>query len=96
MGIDSDIDAWKGDEHITLGYWRKHYELHGYMADLWRSKPSSKEELERIDYEGFNGPVLSLTTEDLIQLELAFITGKFDLDYTRYYDEEEMQKEVRL
>lgn len=94
MGMDSsDMDAWKGEEHMSIGYWRKHYELHGYMSDLWRRKFYSKEELEKADYEGFNGPVLSLSTEDLINLELAFITGKFDLDYTGY-DEKDIQKDI--
>jgi hypothetical protein len=90
MGLDSDMDAWKGDKHIGIREWRSHRELHYYMSNLWH-KTAPKEELEANDYEGFNGPILHLSTEDLLKLEEVFLVGDFDLDYDGWDEEDKKE-----
>ena len=46
-------------------YWRKHPNLHGWMAQLWLRRESNK------DVNNFNGVELELTYDDLDDLELA-------------------------
>ena len=46
-------------------YWRKHPNLHGWMAQLWLRREGNK------DVNNFNGVELELTAEDLDELEYA-------------------------
>ena len=50
-----------------LAYWRKHPNLHGWMAQLWLRREGN--ELRETD--NFNGVELELTYEDLDDLEYA-------------------------
>jgi len=50
-----------------IAYWRKHPNLHGWMARLWLARENN--ELREVD--NFNGIELELTAEDLDNLELA-------------------------
>ena len=50
-----------------LAYWRKHPNLHGWMAELWMVRETGGEG----DVDKFNGVELELTAEDLDDLELA-------------------------
>jgi len=50
-----------------IAYWRKHPNLHGWMAQLWLGR----EENELRDAGNFNGIELELTAEDLDDLERA-------------------------
>ena len=50
-----------------LAYWRKHPNLHGWMAQLWLLREGNA--LRETD--NFNGIELELTAEDLDNLELA-------------------------
>ena len=51
-------------------YWRKHPNLHGWMAQLWLQREGN--ELRETD--NFNGVELELTAEDLDDLEYAVQT----------------------
>lgn len=51
-----------------LAYWRKHPNLQGWMAELYRSRGG--------DAEQFNGVELELTWEDLDDLEFAITNQK--------------------
>ena len=48
-----------------LAYWRKHPNLHGWMAELWMVRETGGEG----DVDNFNGVELELTAEDLDNLE---------------------------
>jgi uncharacterized protein YciU (UPF0263 family) len=50
-----------------IAYWRKHPNLHGWMAKLWLRREGN--ELRETD--NFNGVELELTAEDLDDLEYA-------------------------
>ena len=50
-----------------IAYWRKHPNLHGWMAQLWLKREGN--ELREAD--NFNGIEMELTAEDLDDLELA-------------------------
>ena len=50
-----------------IAYWRKHPNLHGWMAQLWLRREGN--ELRETD--NFNGIELELTAEDLDDLEYA-------------------------
>ena len=50
-----------------IAYWRKHPNLHGWMAQLWLRREGNA--LRETD--NFNGIELELTAEDLDELELA-------------------------
>ncbi len=50
-----------------IAYWRKHPNLHGWMAQLWLRREGN--ELRETD--NFNGVELELTYEDLDDLEYA-------------------------
>ena len=50
-----------------IAYWRKHPNLHGWMAQLWLQREGN--ELRETD--NFNGVELELTAEDLDELEYA-------------------------
>ena len=50
-----------------IAYWRKHPNLHGWMAQLWLQREGN--ELRETD--NFNGIELELTAEDLDDLEYA-------------------------
>jgi hypothetical protein len=50
-----------------IAYWRKHPNLHGWMAELWMVRETGGEG----DVDKFNGVELELTAEDLDELELA-------------------------
>lgn len=90
MGLDTDLTAWKDREYISLREWRKHWELHSHFAALWRERASDKE-LEDNDYEGFNGPSVKLTTEDLAELIALTLDGSFDTDYSGWSEEDKAE-----
>jgi hypothetical protein len=50
-----------------IAYWRKHPNLHGWMAQLWLGRENN----ELRDAGNFNGIELELTAEDLDNLERA-------------------------
>ena len=50
-----------------IAYWRKHPNLHGWMAQLWLRRENNA--LQETD--NFNGIELELTAEDLDDLEVA-------------------------
>jgi hypothetical protein len=50
-----------------IAYWRKHPNLHGWMAQLWLGRENN----ELRDAGNFNGIELELTAEDLDDLERA-------------------------
>jgi len=50
-----------------IAYWRKHPNLHGWMAQLWLKREGNA--LREAD--NFNGIEMELTAEDLDDLELA-------------------------
>jgi hypothetical protein len=50
-----------------IAYWRKHPNLHGWMAQLWLRREGN--ELREAD--NFNGIEMELTAEDLDDLEVA-------------------------
>jgi len=50
-----------------IAYWRKHPNLHGWMAQLWLRREGNA--LREAD--NFNGIEMELTAEDLDKLELA-------------------------
>lgn len=50
-----------------IAYWRKHPNLHGWMAQLWLRREGN----ELRDTNNFNGIELELTAEDLDDLEYA-------------------------
>jgi len=50
-----------------IAYWRKHPNLHGWMAQLWLKREGNA--LRETD--NFNGIEMELTAEDLDELELA-------------------------
>jgi hypothetical protein len=50
-----------------IAYWRKHPNLHGWMAQLWLRREGNA--LREVD--NFNGIEMELTAEDLDKLELA-------------------------
>ena len=83
MGLDSDMYAFKGDECEQVAEWRKHGELHAWMAKLGRSKGFNN------DYEGFNGESVTLTLEDLASLKIALLAGCFDNDKSRFLTQDE-------
>ena len=73
MGLDQYAFAKKGEERIELAYWRKHANLHGWMANLYDERGGEKE---------FNCVELPLDEYDLNALEenyknLAAATGFF-------------------
>ena len=49
-----------------LAYWRKHPNLHGWMAHLWNQRNGGDKDADK-----FNGIELELTAEDLDELEYA-------------------------
>jgi hypothetical protein len=53
-----------------IAYWRKHPNLHGWMAELWLSRNAEG------DAENFNGVELELFEEDLNNLEEAVRNGE--------------------
>jgi hypothetical protein len=58
-----------------LAYWRKHPNLEGWMAELWRKK--TQPSLDR----QFNGQEVELDWDDLDELEQAILNNK--LPYTQ-------------
>jgi hypothetical protein len=55
------------DELVNeLFYWRKHADLQGWMEQLWRTKTNPPED------ESMNCQQVSLTLEDILQLELVY------------------------
>ena len=61
MGLDQYAFATKGEERAEIAYWRKHANLEGWMADLYRVKTG--------DEEVFNCKELELDRHDLKMLE---------------------------
>lgn len=51
----------EGNGTAEVAYWRKHYDLHGWMERLYRSKGGTK--------ESFNCVAVRLTLEDLDALQ---------------------------
>ena len=65
MGLDQHAFAEKGEERHEIAYWRKHANLEGWMAALYRSKGG----------EGaFNCVEMELTEVDIDALEAAYRT----------------------
>lgn len=81
-----------------LAYWRKHPNLEGFMANLYRQKHPE-------DTESFNGQELELTWEDLDHLERVVLAGElpatkgffFGDGADEYYREQDLKfiKEAR-
>lgn len=77
MGLDmyayastqTDAESFIEDKPYTtrIHYWRKHSDLHGWMADLYNRRGGTKE---------FNCVAVELTADDLTELEIA-VTRNF-------------------
>lgn len=65
---DVDFDCNALSETSELHYWRKHPNLHGWMADLYFAKGGKS--------EVFNCVPVRLTLDDLVQLEAAIKSGE--------------------
>ena len=50
-----------------IAYWRKHPNLHGWMAELWLRREGN----ELRESDNFNGIEMELTADDLDELEAA-------------------------
>ena len=61
MGLDQYATAVKGEDEISLGEWRKHPNLQGWMENLWRSKGGEGE---------FNCVQVELNGDDLQRLRI--------------------------
>lgn len=61
MGLDQYAFARFGDQKTEIAYWRKHANLEGWMADLYRVKTG--------DEEVFNCKELVLDKHDIKMLE---------------------------
>ena len=61
MGLDQYATAIKGEDEISLGEWRKHPNLQGWMENLWRSKGGEGE---------FNCVQVELNGDDLQRFSL--------------------------
>jgi hypothetical protein len=90
MGLDTDMTAWKGEDYLSLREWRKHWELHSHFAVLWEER-ASEQELKDNDYEGFNGPSVKLTVDDLKELISLTKDGSFDVDYMGWCEEDKAE-----
>jgi hypothetical protein len=67
-----------------LAYWRKHPNLHGWMAQLWLLREGNA--LRETD--NFNGIELELTAEDLDELERAVVHKKLPSTRGFFFGEE--------
>lgn len=78
-----------------IAYWRKHPNLHGWMAERWMINKTGGEG----DTNNFNGIELELTREDLDDLEQAILEGNlpgtsgffFGEDADEYYREADLK-----
>lgn len=78
-----------------IAYWRKHPNLHGWMADLWQRRVTQGEG----DVQDFNGVELELFWEDLDQLEQDILNSRlpsttgffFGNEADDYYKEQDLQ-----
>lgn len=61
MGLDMYVETGKG---VGLAYWRKHFELHNWMEELYKFKGGT---------ESFNCIDLELTAADLEDLEYDMV-----------------------
>lgn len=83
---EKEVDFSASPERAELHYWKRHPNLHGWIAQLYRDKDGVKEE--------FNCANVELTAADLDRLEadvradtLPQIVGSFDeSDGTEYED----------
>ena len=64
---DKPVD-FKAEDAGDLHYWRKHPNLHGWMADLYYAKGGTA--------ESFNCVTVELTAEDLDALETSIKSGE--------------------
>ena len=77
-----------------LAYWRKHPNLHGWMAELWNQRHGGNE-----DVNNFNGVEIELTAEDLDELEYAVKENQlpatsgffFGTDADEYYRDSDLK-----
>ena len=65
MGLDQYAFARKGEEKTEIMYWRKHANLEGWMANLYRTRGGEGD---------FNCIDLKLSEEDLLNLQLQHRT----------------------
>jgi len=64
---NGETDTSPVEKPRELAYWRKHPNLHGWMAELWVVRETGGEG----DTNNFNGIELELTWDDLDDLESA-------------------------
>ena len=64
---NGETDTSPVEKPRELAYWRKHPNLHGWMAELWMVRETGGEG----DTNNFNGIELELTWDDLDDLESA-------------------------
>jgi len=64
---DGETDTSPVEKPRELAYWRKHPNLHGWMAELWMVRETGGEG----DTNNFNGIELELSWHDLDNLESA-------------------------
>jgi hypothetical protein len=62
MGLDQYAFAVKDDERIEIMYWRKHANLEGWMADLYKQR-GGKGDFNCVDLKLFEDDILRLRKE---------------------------------
>ena len=89
MGLDQYAQAVKGDEKISLGEWRKHPNLQGWMERLWRSK-GGEGDFNCVSVE-LNGDDLQRLRIDVDHRDLPSTQGFFfGNDSDEYYKEQDL------
>ena len=89
MGLDQYAQAVKGDDKISLGEWRKHPNLQGWMERLWRSK-GGEGQFNCVAVE-LNGDDLQRLRIDVDHRDLPSTTGFFfGSDSDEYYKEQDL------
>jgi len=89
MGLDQYATAVKGEDEISLGEWRKHPNLQGWMENLWRSK-GGEGEFNCVQVE-LNGDDLQRLRIDVDHRDLPSTQGFFfGGDSDEYYKDQDL------
>ena len=64
MGLDQQAYAIKGDKSVEIAVWRKHANLEGWMAELYKSRGGTRV---------FNCIDLKLEKADILKLEEEYL-----------------------
>jgi hypothetical protein len=90
-----------GEMREQFAYWRNHYELQEFMADLWATKMAERDlgdkfigALDGDEPTEFNCVELEITDEDLDDLEQAMFEFSYE-DKSHKEDDEKFIKDAR-